>query len=664
MADEEEPIKGVSFSDPTAAIRLRNVFQKAAAKEVQKASANGQVARVMSVDLAKLDATVWYPGDDAPVTVGLFPGAIPLDLGDYRGTSIQETSAIGTGALVWVENWRGQPYITRIISGGEYTLNQRVAGLTHQTFRATRLGTNEGTPVAGIYERHVNIELNAGSDFTVGKAMLVGPWSGRNDGSSIDGIVELVLSFWVAGSVKNQVRKYQFSISDRMVVDLEGDEGNKAFWMRVLPETNLGTDPHAELAVDVALVKTNIRSKLEFWIRLVPLDSLADQSVYFMSVKTFGSAFNVGDPKTGRVVAIMQDPAEPVQGWLGFHNSGMGWTERDEYPTFFLGSYFQGDEWSSGSWRSSAVRAASDLRWTWRADGQWSYFTNHRLYWEGNIIISGIGPNWNALHTGGIAIPFPSHSIPVYPANPDNFSTQLRDCGGGILLNPGDTLYYGLMPGSGTNGQGDWVQPKSRLLFIVDNKTYNASQFNFSLPEWAIPIATRAWEPFSETTEIVIHNHTIQAKLDDRTSYGQSVYASSHSGIIGSDETELMEVSSMRWRKKTAYVVKFKMGMNSATVNQAILLRLKKGVTAAGADLGEYYRYFLAGNTNPWEASGETIVYNDTGADIISSICLTGQSSGASSTTWNRFATATTPSWMRIEPIGNSGKYGALGRQI
>jgi hypothetical protein len=665
MSTEEEPIKGVVFSDPTAALRLRNAVQRMAAKEIEKAGSNGQVARVMAVDIAKLTASVWFPGDDGPVTVNMFKGAIPLDLGDYRGTTIVETSAIGTGGLVWIENFRGQPYITRIISGGEFTLDQRVAGLTHQSFRATRQGTNSGSPIAGIYERHVTIELSGGSDFTVGKAMLVGPWSGRNDGSSVDGIFEMTLSYWVSGDVKNQVRKYQFSVSDRMIVDLEGDEGNKPFWMRILPVTNLGTTPHAELAVDVALVKTGIRTNLEFWFRLVPLDTWADQSVYFMSVKTYGSAFNVGDPKTGRVVAILDPSADPLQGFLGFHNAGMSWTERDEIGTFPTGSWFQGDEWSSGSWRSGAVRAANDLRWTWHNTSQWSWFSDdEKLFWEGNIIFSGIGPNWNGLHTGSISVPYPNQGIPVFPSNPSDFPTQWRGSGGsGIVLKAGETLYYGLCPGMGTGGQGQWINAQN-YFFIVDSKTYNATQYNFSLPEWAIPIATRPHVAYGEQREIHIHNPSINEDIDDRSTYTYSVYSTAHGNIPGLDETELMVSTAFKWRFKTAYEVSFKCGLYATTTASTLInLRIRKGTTDAGTDLGEYFRVPIQNSQGVHQAEGTLIIYNDTNADITSNIVLTGHGE-TTSPQWGRHASATSPSWLRIRKMGTSGNWAALGRQI
>lgn len=652
MADETEPIKGVSFSDPAAAARARAVIQKAAAREVEKASSNGQVARVMSTDLAKLTASVWYPGDDGPVTVNMFPGQVPLDQGDYRTVSTLETSTVGAGGLVWVENWRGQPYITRIISGGEVSLDQRVAGLTHQSFRATRQGTVSGSPIAGIYERHVNIELNGGADFTVGKCMLVGPWSGKNDGSSVDGIFELVISFWVSGSVKNQVKKYQFSVSDRMIVDLEGDEGNKPFWMRLLPETNLGTSPHAELAIDVALVKTGIRTNLEFWLRLVPLDTLADQSAYFMSVKTFGSAFNVGDPKTGRVVAILQDTVEPVQGWLGFHNAGMGWTERDEVAAFPVGTYYQGDEWSSGSWRSSMVRAARDLQPLWRTTGQWIYGTDNKLSWEGNIIFTGIGPNWNGLHTGMISVPMPDVSVPVFPANPADFGTQLRPISGGILFNEGDTLYYGLCPGQGTGGQGAW-QPLNRHFFIVDSKTYNATQRNFSLPEWAIPIAGRSYTANGERGEFHVYSHAVD--LDDRNTYADVSYSTAHTGIVGSDETETMELPSFRYKKKTTYKFKVRCGYYSSTVNQAINWRIRKGTTDTSPLVTEFFRSPLGNSTGAFLLNYEGFITNDTNADIVTPLVFTAQSNGSS--TWTRHATATDRAYVRIDEHGPSSKY-------
>jgi len=656
FSDDSTNLKGLSFSDPRTAQRARDAIRQIATNQVGILGTNPNVGRVMSVDIAKLTASVWFPGDDRPVQVGIFPGAIPLDLGDYRGVSTYETSAVGAGGLVYVETFRGRPFITRILSGGEYQLNANVAGLTHRTFNANYQGTISGPPVADIYERHVNVKVDSIGGFLVGSSLMVGPWSGVNDGTSVDGIVEMTLSSWVTGQLKNQVRKYQFSVSDRMIVDLEGDEGNKPFWMRVLPETNLGTNPHAELAIDVGLVKTGIRTTLEFWIRLVPLDTWADQSVYFMSVKTYGSAFNVGDPRTGRLVLIKETVAAPVQGFLGFHNAGMGWTERDEYATFPQGTYFVGDEWSSGAWRSGPLRAAMDLRWLWSTTGQWFWGTDNKLLWEGNIVFKGIGPNWNALHTGSISVPFPTGNVPVFPADPNTFSTQHRSISGGILLNEGDTLYYGLCPGSGTGGQGSW-HALQNLFFIVDSKTYNATQYNFSLPEWAIPIATRPMTNNGERREIIICNPAVDRDLDDRTRYIEVGYNTSHSGIVGSDETETMDVPSFRYRKKTAYRVTLKTGTGASVNTGVVLWRLRKGTTTAGAQVIVFMRTPVANTTSHVVTNFVAYFVNDTSSDIVTALVVTGIFSGSAATTWNRYGDSQDKSVIRIEEAGPSSAY-------
>lgn len=655
MADENgSNLSGLSFADPTVAVRTRDAIRKIALSTVQAQGSNPNVGRVMSVDIARLKASVWFTGDDSAIEVNLFPGAIPLDLGDYRGTTIVETSAIGTGSLVYVENFRGQPHITRILSGGEYTLNQRVAGLTHQMFNASPLGTRAGAPVGGIYERHVNIRVPADSAFTVGKCMLVGPWAGNNDGSMIDGIVEVVLSFLVSGNVKQCVRKYQFSISDRMVVDLEGDEGNKAFWMRVLPETTLQTEPHAELALDVALVKTAIRAPIEFWLRLVPLDSNADQSEYTMSVKTYGSAFNVGDPVSGRIVSILQSTVEPVQGVLGFHNSGMGFVERDEYASWPSGISWWGDEWSTGPFRAAPLRAANDLRPLWRATSQWLW-NGSALSWEGNIIFTGIGSNWNGLHTGSLSVPFPTSSnIPVFPGA--SMSGNYRAVAGSITLNPGETLYYGLCPGLGAGGSMTWMAAKDHF-FIVDSKTYAASSKSFALPEWAIPIATRTYTANGEFHDLIVCNPAVQAALDDETKYCEVVYTSTHAGIIGLDETETMFLPSFRFKKKTAYEFTLRTANWSAVTNTAVTWRLRKGATVAGALISELYRIPMVNTTGAIPVNLRFYIANDTNSDIVTATVVTGQSNGSAATTWTRGGTAVDASIARIDEVGPARKY-------
>lgn len=657
-----------TFSDPDVAARLRDVIKQVAGNTVDAMGTNPNVARVMSVDLARLTASVWFPTDDFPVQVNMFPDVIPLDMGDFRNSGMSDTSTVGTGGLVYVEQFRGKPYITRVLSGGSYQLNANFLGYTQRMFNATLQGTLSGPPVTGdVYERHVNVIVNNGSSFVVGNALLVGPWSGKNDGSSIDGIIELTMNYWVTGAGLNQARKYTFSISDRMIVDLPSG-ANKPFWMRLIPEKTLGTSPHAELAVDVGLVKTGIRTTLEFWFRLVPLDVWADQSVYFMSVKTFGSSFNVGDPNTGRILMIPQTVADPLQGWVGFNNAGMGWTEKDEMGTFVKGTWFQGEEWSNGSWRSGPLRAANDLARTWHATGQWTWYSaDSSLFWEGNIVFSGIGPNYNALHNGNLSVPMPSGvSIPVFPATPGSGTgNQLRAFtgSGSIPLNPGDTLYYALQPGSGTGGQSASMYPAANTFFIVDNKNFNATNYNFSLPEWAIPIATRPLTANGETREIYIHNPALQDDINDQTQYTSVGYSSAHTGIIGGDNTETMFLPSFRFRAKTAYRVSLHCGLQS-TVVCAINMRLYKGATTAGTDYGEFFRYPISVANTVHNCYGEMYVMNDTNTDVVTATVVAGQSTGANTTTWNRYGNAVSTAFVLIERVGFSSKYFNIARQV
>lgn len=643
--------QGLSFADVETAYRARNVIKRAAAEQIQNLGTNPQVGRVMSVDIARLTASVWFPGDDAPVQVGLFPGNIPLDLGDFRGTSTYETSAVGTGGLVQVEQFRGKPFITRILSGGEYTLNQRVAGLTHQTFNANRLGTISGPPVSDIYERHINLKVD-GTDVTTGQCLLVGPWAGNNDGTQIDGIIELVISFLVTGSAKNCVRKYTFSVSDRQVVDLEGDEGNKAFWMRLVPHTTLQTEPHAELAVDVALVKTGIRAPIEFWFRLVPLDGWADQSFYYMSVKTYGSAFNVGDPRTGRMVTIKQDTVEPVQGYLGFHNSGMGFVERDEWPTYNQGISWWGDEWSTGPFRAAPLRAANDLRPLWRlVGGNFKYTGGHFFSWTGNIVFTGLGPNNNILGTGQIAVPFPDHAIPIFPTA--GIGTY-RSTAGGIGMFQGETLYYGLCPS--IDQAANWPN-LSNHFFIVDSKTFDSTEKSFALPEWAIPIAARAYTFRDGAKELIICSPHGEQMIDNEWEYAQNWYTSTHGPFIATDHTETMEIPSFTYRKGQAYKLSFKCGVisSSSTVDGFMGLRWFKGTTTAGQSLGEHFRYWMPrSGYGVGFAQGELYIVNNTGADITTQITLAGQTGTQAG---SRYANSTSVSWVRAQWVGPASKY-------
>ena len=64
-----------------------------------------QKGRVVDVDFVNFTAMVWFPGDETPTKVNLFTSTLPGQWGTKYGTVSNETSYVGRGSQVIVENF-------------------------------------------------------------------------------------------------------------------------------------------------------------------------------------------------------------------------------------------------------------------------------------------------------------------------------------------------------------------------------------------------------------------------------------------------------------------------------------------------------------------------------------------------------------------------------
>jgi len=110
----------VNFDNQELALRVRNVTKKFAEQHLGIPHQMGQLARVTEVDPVELKALVWYPGDDEPLEVNLLSSLIPISV-DADDLTYTPTDQYGSGALVWVEQINGKPYVTTVLSGLTYS---------------------------------------------------------------------------------------------------------------------------------------------------------------------------------------------------------------------------------------------------------------------------------------------------------------------------------------------------------------------------------------------------------------------------------------------------------------------------------------------------------------------------------------------------------------
>jgi len=146
-------------------------------------------------------------------------------------------------------------------------------------------------------------------------------------------------------------------------------------------------------------------------------------------------------------------------------------------------SRFSAGGWSTGPYRSTALRQANEFQKTWTCTSGFTWDnTNNALGWTGEILMSGIGRHRDGLSQGSIYITCPKnvteYVIPVFGnATPTTIAVHAN----GVVLAAGRSLYVSVPPGE---RNVDLIEN----LFLVDSSTDGVE---FQLPEWAVLIAHR-----------------------------------------------------------------------------------------------------------------------------------------------------------------------------
>ena len=130
----------------------------------------------------------------------------------------------------------------------------------------------------------------------------------------------------------------------------------------------------------------------------------------------------------------------------------------------------------------------------------------------------------------------------------------------------------------------------------------------------------------------------------------------SHTGITV--ETTTLTVPSFTFKAGWAYRVEIAQRPYGTAGAQA-LFRLRK-TNASGTDWGEYGRVRLEGTSaaNSAMASGSVILYRSASTDLVATFVLTV---APDSGTVNLFASAATPRWIMVSPLGPYQRFSAIG---
>lgn len=310
-----------SFAKVETAARVRDIIKRGAAQVVSSSVPGEMVGRVVSVDLPRRTARVWFTGDEQPMSVKLFTSTIP---GQWQGQLLPgmtaSTNLVGYGSMVVCQRFRGELYITDVLTGGQFsydlaTMNQKFVSTYPYAYSPNSVF---GQVVAA--KMHVTIvqELN------LSEALEFGPFIKVNDQAS---------SNWVKISINTSsgTSEYQFNMSD---TQLNSSSGTFNRWFRIMPFSETTTDRFDQRDYfDLDIVNkstsygtdadTGLASNNEYWFRMVKRSD--DFLILSADVSIETSMFDKPRSVDGNERLIMQVVTNPefIRGYVGFHNSQM-----------------------------------------------------------------------------------------------------------------------------------------------------------------------------------------------------------------------------------------------------------------------------------------------------------------------------------------------------
>lgn len=337
-----------SFDHIDAASQMREIIRTAAGQIVQQQAPKPNIARVISVNFASLTASVWYPGTDAPVTVNLFPNSLPAAWQEQisaDGSAAEvSSSVVGYGSIVAVENLNGKSYITSVLTGGilqfdPALLNARIAAQEATEIAADLAGQPKALPGKPT-EAFINYHISD-PNLTIGGSIDFGPFTNITPGTMPNGYIEVTVQLAVGAA-----KTYKFTVNPNLDFNHPGAPGGQAAaydaWFRVLPEHSITENGFVtyDFDLDVTLKQTaygntdNFANYPELWFRIVKQSSTYTGLDANVTIRS--NFLQRGRSLGGRQLAMQQTRGSGpfIKGYLGFHNAGMLWIDKDNATVF------------------------------------------------------------------------------------------------------------------------------------------------------------------------------------------------------------------------------------------------------------------------------------------------------------------------------------------
>jgi hypothetical protein len=227
----------MSWDKVETAQRVRDVVRRISGQETETLSPRPTFGRVVSIDFVGRTATVWFPGDDAPVTVKMFSSTLPGQwqerFGVGSGLGVVSSSLQGYGSIVAVEKFQDSLYIVGVLNGGQFSMDWENAGNIDIAYGPAGIPDD---PAAGVYTYILSWDTigdgvstglpNNGGPF----ALNIGPFLNNRIGLPPNSNHEIEIV-----SLTGLSQRYHFSFNPYQQMSKNNGGSIYDRWFRVLP---------------------------------------------------------------------------------------------------------------------------------------------------------------------------------------------------------------------------------------------------------------------------------------------------------------------------------------------------------------------------------------------------------------------------------------------
>lgn len=331
----------MSFERLETAAEVREIMSEIARQQIKADTPSANYGRVISVNVSALSATVWFPGDDAPISVNMFANNVPAQWQEQNlgsGNGVINTSFYGYGSQVAVGDFNGKKYITQVLTGSVMWTDGKMLAPNIVSQVATEVAADlAGTPMQLVgepYETFINCDISNGS-LSDGGAISFGPFTDKNSNLPGIGWIEMTIT-----ELNGATKFFRFLVNPTQDFQHTGGSSFLDDWFRIIPEQQICNPNPSQIIdfdVDVAIkrtaygIKDDFTPSEEIWLRVVKRGN--GWTGFFGQVTIRATNIQKGRALSGRRLFMQETLASPPahKGFLGFHNSQHIYRDFDDY---------------------------------------------------------------------------------------------------------------------------------------------------------------------------------------------------------------------------------------------------------------------------------------------------------------------------------------------